>query len=77
MRDLISRQSAIDEIMKCRFVVNAIEKIRGLPSTEPEIIRCKDCKYKYLDGMIWNCPFGLPGGEDFFCAYGAKGGDKE
>lgn len=40
----------------------------------PEIIRCKDCKYRYLDGMIWNCPFGLSGGEDFFCAYGAIDG---
>ncbi len=45
-----------------------------LPPAQPEIIRCKDCKYRYLDGMIWNCPFGLSGGEDFFCAYGAIGG---
>ena len=45
-----------------------------LPSAQPEIIRCKDCKHRYLDGMIWNCPFGLSGGEDFFCAYGAIGG---
>ena len=41
---------------------------------QPEVIRCKNCKYRYLDGMIWNCPFGLSGGEDFFCAYGAIGG---
>ena len=40
-----------------------------------ELIRCKDCKHRHLDGMIWNCPFGLSGGEDFFCAYGAKDGD--
>ena len=33
MDDLISRQAAIDEIKKCRFIVDAIEKIRGLPST--------------------------------------------
>ncbi|MBR2556347.1 MAG: hypothetical protein IKE94_15985 [Aeriscardovia sp.] len=41
------------------------------------VVRCKDCKHRHLDGMIWNCPFGLSGGEDFFCAYGAKGGDAD
>ena len=34
--DTISRQAAIDEIRKCRFVVDAIERIRGLPSAQPE-----------------------------------------
>lgn len=42
--DVIYRQAAIDEIRKCRFVVDAIEKIRGLPSAPPEIVRRKDCK---------------------------------
>lgn len=36
MSELISRQAAIDEIRKCRFVVDAIEKIRGLPSAQPK-----------------------------------------
>ena len=36
MDDLISRQAAIDEIRKCRFVVDAIEKIIDLPSAQPE-----------------------------------------
>ena len=35
MSDLISRQAAIDEIRKCRFVANAIEKIIGLPFAQP------------------------------------------
>ena len=50
MSDLISRQAAIDEIRKCRFVVDAIEKIRGLPATADvvEVVRCKDCKYYTL-----------------------------
>ena len=65
------------------------DRLERLPSTQPEvlahgegelsaqteIILCKDCKHRHLDGMIWNCPFGLSGGEDFFCAYGAKDGD--
>jgi hypothetical protein len=45
MHDLISRQEAIDEIRKCRFVVDAIEKIKDLPSVQPEIVRCKECKW--------------------------------
>ena len=51
--------------------------IEMVTEKQPEIIRCKDCKHKHLDDMIWNCPFGLPGGEDFFCAYGAKDGDSD
>lgn len=55
MDDSISRQAAIDEIRKCRFVVDAIEKIIGLPSAQPEIICCKDCKHhwthKCMDSM--------------------------
>ena len=34
--DAISRRVAIDEIRKCRFVVDAIEKIIGLPPAQPE-----------------------------------------
>ena len=34
--DTISRQAAIDEIRRCRFVVDAIEKISKLPSAQPE-----------------------------------------
>lgn len=45
--------------------------------TKVEVVRCKDCKHRHLDGMTWNCPFGLSGGEDFFCAYGAKDGDSD
>lgn len=32
----ISRQMAIDEIRKCRFVIDAIEKIRALPPVTPQ-----------------------------------------
>ena len=87
MADLIDRQAAIEVIdavfpvdpMKSEYAQGiacgaALAKtyIERLPSTQPEIIRCKDCKHKYLENMVWNCPFGLPGGELFFCAYGAE-----
>ena len=37
------------------------------------VVRCKDCKHKYIENMTWHCPFGLMGGEDFFCGYGSLG----
>ena len=81
MNDLISRQAAIDAIMgeptDAHYPSWYAAQIEKLPAAQPEIIRCKDCKHRYLDGMIWNCPFGLSGGEDFFCAYGAKEGDSD
>ena len=60
MSDLISRQAAIDAIKKhrqdvfvmmddCGFLsglAKAMEIISKLPSAQPEIIRCKDCKWK-------------------------------
>ena len=43
-----------------------------LKPKEP-IVRCKDCKHRYVEDMIWHCPFGLMGGENFFCGYGSLG----
>lgn len=37
-----------------------------------ELVRCKDCKHRYMVDMVWQCPFGMPGGADFWCSYGAK-----
>ena len=63
--DLISRQAAID----CEYqvkIINDIEyvmlsevqmKMRKLPSAQPEIIRCRDCK----------CWRELPNGCQGFC----------
>lgn len=51
------------------------------PKLVGDLVRCKDCKHKHLDGMldgiVWKCPFGLPSGENFFCGYGAKDGEQE
>lgn len=56
MSDLISRQAAIDAIrastskytgfmeMEMYTDDDAVEAINGVPSAQPEIIRCKDCK---------------------------------
>ena len=54
MDDAISRQAAIDELVKMlgyhfqadEEVLDAVvTTVRELPSAQPEIIRCKDCKY--------------------------------
>ena len=80
MMDLIDRQAAIDAVMDefKRIPTSAIRakiRIEALPPAQPEIVRCKDCKHRYVEGMIWHCPFGLMGGENFFCGYGSRGAD--
>ena len=63
--ELIDRQAVIDEIkfsngMVRRGVVyvrvdELVNKLRALPSAQPEIIRCKDCKHcKHLAPLISN-----------------------
>ena len=54
------------------LIESCISDIEALPSVQPEIIRCKDCKHKHIENMVWVCPFGLPGGEEFYCGYGAE-----
>ena len=55
MNDLISRQAAIDALMEILDRPNHAEflytdeickALKALPSAQPEIIRCKDCKYR-------------------------------
>lgn len=48
MDDLISRQAAIDVAYKYKADIIA-EEIEELPSAQPEIIRCKDCKHVGTD----------------------------
>ena len=65
--DLISRQATIDAILGMFLNIAysekniawsmALDKIRQLPTAEPEIIRCKDCNYyQFAD----NRAFGMP-----------------
>ena len=51
MSDLISRQAAIDIVVfECGEWIGLAKEIskqlKQLPSAQPEIIRCKDCKYR-------------------------------
>ena len=74
--DLIDRQAAIDAPVK--MVSEGLEwipvyHIKGLPSAQPEIIRCKDCEYGDQDEVgRWFCTsLGCQIGDDDgsgFCA---------
>lgn len=78
MDDSISRQAVLDAPVK--MVSEGLEwipvyHIKELPSAEPEIIRCRDCKYSQMtdDGECRFCKIWfaeeehfLPG--DYFCA---------
>ena len=67
MDDPISRQNAIIAVRSHRIDINDPKKIvrksyedviRELPSAEPEIIHCKDCKYYYnvlYNGTQFEC----------------------
>lgn len=61
MDELISKQQAIYAILSeptdAHYPSWYAEKIKELPSTEPQIIRCKDCKhwipYDWMFSEIW------------------------
>lgn len=81
MDDLISRQTAIDEIARWigyldDDMIGRIQLgLKRLPSAEPEIIRCKECRFHENEqpGMVY-CPAVVGGWveDDWFC----KGGER-
>lgn len=77
MDDLISRQMAIDEIKEIYewhdYVTEEriIEHFKRMPSAQPEIVRCRECKYH--DGVRcfrWNST--IITGFDDFCSNGER-----
>ena len=62
MNDLISRKQAIDDIWTVSPLARLDRKwvdrwLRQLPSAQPDIIRCKDCKhwmpYEWMFSEVW------------------------
>ena len=63
--DLISRQQAIDAVKKLslgetdatRLAMRIGDYLERLPSAQPEIIQCKDCKhwmpYEWMFSEVW------------------------
>ena len=87
MDDLISRQTAIDALhmhLMYRMGTDSNKKrldewINNLPSTQPEIIRCKDCKYcdRGIDedgNLFLKCLGWVYGGtqEEDFCSHAER-----
>ena len=88
MDDMISRQAAIDafdtegnELIVAgkgnadaveKYLKTVMERIEQLPSAQPEIIRCRNCKFASGDSRIC-MKFGhSPIGELDFCAWAER-----
>ena len=45
----------MDDTRRASLIMNGMylceKEVRNLPSAQPEIIRCKDCKHRYVDGV--------------------------
>lgn len=96
MHDLIDRQAAIDALCKTCMLTSDYKKCEGykpdshwceeitalreVPSAQPEIIRCKDCKYHT---HMWNCEAwnNSPGfpvvSDDMFCSLAERRTDEQ
>ena len=92
--DLIDRQAAIDALLEEVRLVDgyyvendevidkddAVEAMRLLPSAQPEIIRCKDCKwwsnddYRECSNPNYDDGYVTPAG--FYCGYAERKGDE-
>lgn len=82
MTDCISRQAAIDlwEKYHPTIAVDAMQydaELRQLPSAQPEIIRCRECKFASGDSRICMKFDHSPIGELDFCAWAERRTDEE
>ena len=88
MDDLISRQAAIDAIESAKTArtsdgeiyvakLNAEMNIQILPSAQPEIIRCKDCKYQDENwrrvSVRWLPCMNVRTGSNWYCGSAERG----
>ena len=77
MSDLIDRQAAIDAVntifavtpTQKDVVMDCIEAIVAVPSAQPEIIRCKECKYWDVSGY---CVDFMTQDENGFCSWAER-----
>ena len=72
--DLISRQAAIDAIrgeIEINGYSHVVDVLEQLPSAQPEIIRCKDCKFYRQEIDMCDEPYSTAHNvvhEDDFCS---------
>ena len=72
MDDLISRQAAIDATWfepsytdPLNVLTEVRDRLKALPSAQPEIILCKDCKHRPIatradEGVLWGFSVEFP-----------------
>ena len=93
MDDLISKQQAIRWVktecnpygkptLEFESGKKVIEHLEQMPSAQPEIVRCKDCRYrKFVDFGMGDClhPSGCRGiaFDNHFCALGERREDQD
>lgn len=79
--DTVSRRAAIDAVSEACFELRGIfkeceERLLALPSAQPEIIRCKDCKWLHDNGQELICknPDGwvVATSSNFGCVYAER-----
>ena len=84
MSDLISRQAAIDachnyEDGKDAYAYGDVveKRLKTLPSAQPEIIRCKDCKYQDENwrrvSVRWLPCMDVRTGSNWYCGSAERG----
>ena len=73
MSDLIDRQAAIDALNSVdEYNARSVKAIKELPPVQPDIIRCRNCKFASGDSRIC-MQFGhSPIGELDFCAWAER-----
>lgn len=79
MDELISREAALYWAEGGCHPSRVAEKIRRLPSVQPEVVRCKDCMNYYWPEnreqkeREWTCwKYGIPREPDDFCSNAKK-----
>lgn len=46
------------------------------PLIEIDLVRCRECKYRYMDKSVWLCLYGLMIKPNGFCNYGERRTDE-
>lgn len=80
MSDLISRQDVLHELDGCDYELQDWQRwklktmVRDIPSVEPEIIQCKDCKYWNHETELTYCErVGWTGTDaDDYCSFAER-----
>lgn len=80
MSDPIERQDAINEALKCRVIevtpahmlidkTEMVTKLLALPSAQPEIIHCRDCRWRHDQNgsTAWLPCRAIVTPSDFYC----------